>query len=140
MQEGYIILLVFVSSRHHGRSSHIGESTFIQHEAVQPLEFDGLKIIDYTAGRDTRSSLAEITVPAGVRHRSSWSNRSDKYYYVVEGNIEFTLNGESKSLSSGDICVVHQAVRFSYVNSGSNDVKLILIHTPSFKSECEVFE
>ena len=55
----------------------------IRHDAVDPIEFDGLEIVDYTAGQEHSSSLAEIAVPAGVRHRLSWSNRSDKYYYVV---------------------------------------------------------
>jgi len=113
---------------------------FIQHEAVQPLQFDGFKIIDYTAGRDTSSSFAEITVLAGVSHRSSWSNRSDKYYYVVERSIEFTLKDQSERLSSGDVCVAQQGVRFSCVNPGTTDAKSILIHTQSLKLECEVFQ
>ena len=113
---------------------------FIEHEAVKPLEFDGLKIVDYTAERESSSSFAEITVLPGVRHKFSWSNRSDKYYYVVEGSIEFTLSDQSKKLSPGDVCIVHQGVRFGYANPGPNEAKLILIHTPTFKLECEVFE
>ena len=31
------------------------------------LEFDGLAIVDYTDGRDTGSSFAEITIPAGCK-------------------------------------------------------------------------
>ena len=52
----------------------------IKHDAVNPIEFEGLEIMDYTAGQENGSSLAEITVPVGVSHRLSWSNRSDKYY------------------------------------------------------------
>ena len=112
----------------------------IKHEEVKPLEFDKLKIIDYTAGQDNSSSFAEITVPAGIRHKLSWSNRSDKYYYVNRGNVNFTVNGESKDLSPGDVCIIPKGNRFSYANIGSNDAILILVHTPSFKLDCEVFE
>jgi len=112
----------------------------IKHETIDPIEFDKLKIIDYTADQDSSSSFAEITVPVGVSHKFSWSNRSDKYYYVVEGNVIFTVNGESNDLSPGDVCIIHKGERFSYKNTGSNDVKLILVHTPNFKLECEVFE
>ena len=113
---------------------------FIAHDTVPPLDFDGLFIVDYTAGRDTRSSFAEITVPAGMSHRVSWSRRSDKYYYIVAGTIQFTLNGDVRTMSAGDVCLVPQGSRFAYWNSGSRDATLILVHTPSFKLECEVFE
>ena len=113
---------------------------FIDHEAVPPLEFDGLRIADYTAGRDTSSSFAEITLPPGVRHKVSWSRRSDKFYYVVSGAIEFVLDEQTRRMSAGDVCVVPQGVRFSYSNASLTEAKLILVHTPHFKLECEVFE
>jgi mannose-6-phosphate isomerase-like protein (cupin superfamily) len=113
---------------------------FIKHEAIEPLEFDDLKIVDYTAGQDTSSSIAEITVPVGVSHKRSWSNRSDKYYYVVHGNVMFTLNEETRNLSSGDVCIIPKGAQFTYSNAGSSEAKLVLLHTPSFKLECEVFE
>ena len=112
----------------------------IKHEAVDPLAFDELKIVDYTAGQHNSSSFAEITVPAGVSHRLSWSNRSDKYYYVVQGSVSFTVNKESGNLAAGDVCLVPQGERFSYTNTGSGDAVLILVHTPSFRLECEGFE
>ena len=112
----------------------------IRHEEIKPIEYDRLKIIDYTAGQDTSSSFAEITVPVGVSHRFSWSNRSDKYYYVIRGCVIFTVNDESDNLSVGDVCIVPKGVRFRYSNTGLEDAKLILIHTPSFKLECDAFE
>lgn len=117
----------------------MGENMFIKHDSVDPFVFDKLKIVDYTAGQDLRSSFAEITVPAGVRHKFSWSNRSDKYYYVVQGTVTFTVNETSAPLSAGDFCMVPKGDRFSYTNSGSRDAILILVHTPSFRLECEGF-
>jgi mannose-6-phosphate isomerase-like protein (cupin superfamily) len=108
--------------------------------AADPIEFDGLEIIEYTAERGMSSSIAEITVPAGVSHKLSWSNRSDKYYYVVQGEVSFTVGEESSDLVSGDVCVVSIGEQFSYTNTGSGDAILILVHTPSFKLECEVFK
>ena len=113
---------------------------FIKHGAIKPIEFDKLKIIDYTAGQENSSSIAEITVPIGVSHKISWSNRSDKYYYVVQGKVNFTVNEESNNLSSGDVCIIPKGKRFSYTNTGSTEAILILVHTPYFKLECEGFE
>ncbi len=112
----------------------------VKHEQVEPIEFDGLRILDYTAGSEISSSIAETMVPIGVSHKLSWSNRSDKYYYVVQGKVSFTVNAETSTLSSGDVCIVPKGDRFRYKNMGSTEAKLILIHTPNFKLECEEFE
>lgn len=113
---------------------------FLRHEAQQPVDFDGLRIVDYTAHQNGSSSLAEITVPAGVRHARAWSRRSDKYYYVINGTISFTIDEETFDARSGDVCIIRQGQRFSYHNNGRNDAKLILIHTPTFDLDAEVFE
>ena len=112
----------------------------IKHDTVDPIEFEGLKIMDYTAGQESSSSFAEITVPAGVSHRLSWSNRSDKYYYVVQGEVSFTVDDESNTLFPGDVCIIPQGGRFRYTNIGSGQAILILVHTPNFRLECEEFE
>lgn len=112
----------------------------IKHRDVKPLEFDGLSIVDYTAGRKTNSSFAEITVPAGVSHRFSFSKRSDKYYYLVKGSVVFTAGGVTEELLPGDVCIVPKGVAFKYSNGGPDDAILILVHTPDFRLECEVFE
>ena len=113
---------------------------FIQQDKIKPIEFDNLKIIDYTAEHKTQSSFAEITVPAGISHKVSWSKRSDKYYYVIEGIVDFTIGEEMKTLPAGDVCIIPKGTRFTYANNGSDEAKLILVHTPGFKLECEVFE
>lgn len=113
---------------------------FIKHEEVEPFEFNGLQILDYTTGEEFSSSIAEIVVPTGISHKLSWSNRSDKYYYVVEGKVSFTVNDETKIISSADVCIVPKGDRFRYKNVGSSEAKLVLIHTPNFKLEGEEFE
>jgi mannose-6-phosphate isomerase-like protein (cupin superfamily) len=113
---------------------------FIKQKKRKSVEFDKLKIIDYTEGKETASSIAEIIVPRGISHKVSWSKRSDKYYYVVNGLIDFVIGEERSKLSFGDVCVVPKGVKFTYVNNGPTDAKLILVHTPSFNLEYEVFE
>ena len=113
---------------------------FIRQEEIKPIEFDKLKIIDYTAGKETNSSFAEIIVPVGISHKVSWSKRSDKYYYVIQGNVDFMIGEDRRKLFSGDVCIIPKGVRFSYANNGPGDAKLILVHTPSFQLEFEVFE
>ena len=111
----------------------------IRQAAVTPFDFDGLAIRDYTAGHRTTSSFAAITVPPGSVHAEAWSRRSDKYYYVATGDIEFLSSGELHALSSGDFCLVPQGEHFSYRNVSETSATLLLFHTPSFDADSEVF-
>jgi mannose-6-phosphate isomerase-like protein (cupin superfamily) len=112
----------------------------IERRVLEPFDFEGLRITDYTAGRGLSSSLAEISVPPGVRHRTAWSKRSDKYYLVLEGSLDFIVAGEPVQLDSGDCCVIRQGTRFSYRNASDETARLLLVHTPSFELDAEVSE
>lgn len=112
----------------------------IERSALEAFDFEGLQITDYTAGMGLSSSLAEITVPPGVRHRTAWSKRSDKYYLVLEGRLDFAVAGEPVQLDTGDCCTITQGTRFSYRNASDETARLLLVHTPSFDLDAEVFE
>ena len=112
----------------------------IELESLDAFEFYGLEIRDYTAGREGSSSIAEITVPAGTRHKRAWSKRSDKYYYVIEGRLSFIVDKQVLNISSGDVCIIHQGTRFSYENQTGETAKLLVVHTPSFELAEEIFE
>ena len=111
----------------------------VKQGTVDPIDFDGLRIMDYTSKLDSGSSFAVITVPPGTAHAESCSKRSDKYYYVMTGEVEFTLEGEQHVLSAGDFCFVLQGRHFSYLNRELKEAQLCLVHTPSFDLESEVF-
>ena len=112
----------------------------IRQQSVPALDFDGLQILDYTANLATSSSLAHILVPPGARHALSWSTRSVKYYYILSGALHFWLDQEQTVLETGDVCIVCIGTRFRYENRSDAPVKLLLIHTPSFELDAEVFE
>ena len=106
---------------------------------LQPIEFRGLLIHDYTADGNLGSSMALIDVPAGAAHAEAYSRRSDKYYLVVSGEICFTLQGEEFLLGPKDFCFVERGKRFAYRNEGPSSATIVLVHTPSFDLEFEVF-
>src|SRR5207244_3093838 len=92
-----------------GRLGGAAAETFpmvVTGKSLKPIDFAGLRIFDYTAGRDVSSSLAVIDVPAGVHHAEAWSKRSDKYYLVIAGAIHFVLDGVDTQLAQGDFCLV----------------------------------
>jgi mannose-6-phosphate isomerase-like protein (cupin superfamily) len=106
---------------------------------VSPVDFDGLRIFDYTAGQSLDASVATVDVAPGARHAEAWSRRSDKYYVVGSGQVRFVLDGVPHVLEPGDFCLVKQGRRFSYSNEGSVPATLVLVHVPSFDLAQEVF-
>jgi len=112
----------------------------IRKNDVKPFDFDGLKIADYTASLAGNSSFAVISVSPGISHQLSWSKRSDKYYHILSGKIHFFLNGKKYILSEGDLCIVRKGEKFKYANKSGEVIRMILIHTPDFHFDEEVFE
>lgn len=112
---------------------------FVSGKALTPIDFAGLRILDYTAGHDLSASVAVIDVPAGGRHAEAWSKRSDKYYLAIAGTIRFVLDGVETELVAGDFCLVPQGAHFSYSNAAATPARLVLVHTPNFNIGQEVF-
>ena len=112
----------------------------IKENEVEQFDFDGLKIMDYTAKKDVNSSFATISVYPQISHKLSWSKRSDKYYYIIAGKVNFIINDKEYVLSNGDLCVIKKGEKFKYKNNSDGMVKMILVHTPNFKLDQEVFE
>lgn len=112
----------------------------VKAETVQPFDFDGLSIRDFTAELDSSSSLAHIRVLPHAHHRRAWSRECDKYYYVISGQLEFILDSTEHELKVGDVCVVPRGHKFSYANTTEMSVELLLMHTPKFNLDAEVFD
>ena len=112
----------------------------IKENEVEQFDFDGLKIADYTAKVDENSSFATISVLPQISHKLSWSKRSSKYYYIISGEIIFNVNDKEYVLSNGDLCVIKKGEKFKYINLSNETVKMILVHTPNFRLDQEIFE
>jgi mannose-6-phosphate isomerase-like protein (cupin superfamily) len=54
-----------------------------------------------------------IQIPPNSQHSESWSTRSDKYYYIINGEIQFILEEKEFKLSKGDFCIVEKGQHFS---------------------------
>lgn len=112
----------------------------IKKEEVNTINFNDLRILDYTAKCNERSSFAIIKVPPNIGHQLSWSKRSDKFFYIVEGKIDFFINNNNYTLDKGDFCIIKKGDKFKYKNNTNKVVSLVLIHTPNFDLNEEVFE
>jgi mannose-6-phosphate isomerase-like protein (cupin superfamily) len=59
---------------------------------------------------------------------------------MLEGSLDFVVDGDTLTLDTGDCCIIRQGTRFSYRNASSATARVLLVHTPSFDLASEVFE
>ena len=109
-------------------------------DSLKSIDFSGFKIYYFTEGLDLSSSFVVIQLPPNSRHSEFWSTRSDKYYYIINGENQFILEEKEFKLSKGDFCIVEKGQHFSYKNIQKDFANLILIHTPNFNIKYEKFK
>lgn len=112
----------------------------IKSKEIQSIKWEGLSITDFTSNQDTRASFAKIEISSESRHKISWSKKSEKLYYVLTGQLHFMIDNNEYILNSGDLCIVPVKSKFAYMNKSNSTVELLLIHSPKFNIDNEVFE
>ena len=110
---------------------------FRKRDQVPVSRFGALRIRDYWPEREYSASVALVEVDQGAAHPQALSHRSDKYYFVVAGGVEFTVDGETSTLSPGDAVYIPRETSFSYRNTGKSITELLLVHVPHFEFEEE---
>ena len=59
----------------------------------------------------------------------------DEVVYVIEGQSTWTVNGEERKATAGDILIVHAGEPHKFVNSGDGFLRQIDIHlNPNFET------
>lgn len=105
-----------------------------------PFVWKGLNIRDVTSNVNSLSSFAHIEISPFSTHLLSYSKKSEKYYYVLSGQLHFYLEGSEFVLSKNEFCIVPPQSKFSYANRSNETVQILLMHTPKFNMDNEVFE
>ena len=111
----------------------------VRRACVEPFAFGDLQIWDYRAGSELGSSIALVQVKPGAAHGQARSTRSEKYYYVLSGLVEFQVGRISYWVTQGDLLVIPRGEWFDYRNGGPEMATMILVHTPPFRLEDEQF-
>ena len=50
------------------------------------------------------------------------------------------MNDKSFTLHDGDFCIIRKGEKFRYMNNSNEIVLLVLVHTPNFIMEEEIYE
>lgn len=84
-------------------------------------------------GVETNGAFAmfEAYVPSGNGSPPHVHHREDEMFYVIEGEFEFTVAGESKRLGAGDFLLGQRGVPHNFKNIGSSPGKMLITVTPA---------
>ena len=55
----------------------------------------------------------------------------DELFYVFEGSVSFTMDGQSREVGAGESVFVPKGTAHSYANTGGGSARMIAIYTPA---------
>ena len=98
---------------------------------AQQFSWEGLKGWAFNSKEEFSNASAsyfEVT----ANHGRVLSAVSDRVYYVLEGEGNFTINSEIISVSATDVVIVPKNTPYDYRASEGSTLKLFLVHTPAY--------
>ena len=93
--------------------------------------FGNLTVRDMTPATFTRLSVAVVDVPIGAENPPFAEQRKEKIYVGLEGEIQFTCDGETALVGPGDVLVFAGGEQYSYHNGGYQPGRLLVLQRPN---------
>lgn len=102
----------------------------IRKKELNKSDYGVIKVIEYiTKNNNKNFSLALIELNG--KNRKIKNELSDAFYFVIEGDGKFFLNGEEYQVGEGDLVCIPKGT--SYFDEGK--LKMVSIATPPFDRE-----
>ncbi len=98
-------------------------------EAV-PFEFGDFELRELTPTAFKLASFAEVIVPIGVDRPSRESVKDHRMYICLQGDIEFTVEGETFRITKGDVLHIDKGETYGFHNGGYEEGRLLLLRVP----------
>lgn len=71
------------------------------------------------------------------RHGKVKTTKSDRIYYVIDGEGEFEINSEVVNVVKSNVVIIPKNTPYDY-KATSGILKLFLVHSPAFEPETDV--
>ena len=97
--------------------------------------WDGLTLYPYNSKEDFPNASAAYFEVTGS-HGKVKTRRSDRIYYVLEGEGEFIIDGKTVQVEKTDVIIVPKNTPYDY-KATKDTLKLFLVHCPAFDAEFE---
>lgn len=102
-----------------------------RYEEASLYQFADLWLRELSPDAMQSGSIAEITLPIGVERPPRRSRKVDRVYVGLEGEVQFTVNGEAIMLGTGDVIHIGQGEEYGFFNGGQVEARLLLFRSPA---------
>jgi mannose-6-phosphate isomerase-like protein (cupin superfamily) len=99
---------------------------------------DGSTIRELLAYRNScirKQSLAEATVPPGVRTEAHYHERTEEIYYILSGCGNMFLDDESRQVRAGDAIAIPPGAVHWIENTGQSDLIFLCCCAPEYEHD-----
>jgi mannose-6-phosphate isomerase-like protein (cupin superfamily) len=87
----------------------------------------------------TGHSLAEIRHPPGTASQEHFHTEAEEVYYVLSGEGEMRIDGETRPISPGDVVVIAPRERHKVMQHGEGDLVMLVTCVPAYSVEEVIF-
>ena len=94
-------------------------------------------LMDRSNSRITSCSLAEETLPPGCAVRPHYHREIEEIYYIQSGRGLMTVGEDRREVGPGDAVYIPRGARHTLENTGTDDMKVLLVCGPAFYYEDE---
>ncbi len=104
---------------------------------------DGSEIRELLAHRNSaivNQSLAEARVPPGKATTPHHHPKTEEIYYILEGNGEITIDGETRTVGPGDAIAIPPRKRHTIVNVGGITLRFLCCCAPGYEHGDTILE
>jgi mannose-6-phosphate isomerase-like protein (cupin superfamily) len=101
------------------------------------IDWDGVNAWVYSSNEDLEAGSA-IYFEIKTHHGKCMSKKSDRIYYIVDGQGEYEIDGKTFSVKKEDVIIVPKNTPYDYKATNDTILKVFLVHTPAFDPDAEV--
>ena len=103
---------------------------------AEKFSWEGLKGWAYNSKEDFKDASGAYFEVTGS-HGKVKTTRSNRVYYVIDGEGKFIIKGEAIPVKKTDVIIVPKNTPYNY-QAKKGALKLFLVHTPAYDEDCEV--
>jgi mannose-6-phosphate isomerase-like protein (cupin superfamily) len=99
---------------------------------------DGSSIRELLSHRNSairKQSLAEATVPPGVKTLAHYHPQSEEIYYILRGQGQMHLQQESRTVRAGDAVAIPPGMTHWIENTSSDDLVFLCCCAPAYEHD-----
>lgn len=92
-------------------------------------------LLDLSNAPVQNQSLAEATLPPGVRTAPHYHAQTEEFYYVIEGQGRMRVGEEETEVAVGDAIVIPPGAPHTLLNTGAGELRILCCCAPAYSHE-----